>query len=54
MTDDDLVAAYSAPNRSYHNLRHIEDCLGLLAGVDGLSATNREILTKTMPGSQDI
>jgi len=48
MTHDDLVAAYTAPNRDYHNLRHIEDCLGLLAGVDGLSTTDREILTQAI------
>jgi predicted metal-dependent HD superfamily phosphohydrolase len=48
MTQDDLVAAYSVPNRHYHNLRHIEDCLGLLAGVDDLSAANREILTQAI------
>jgi predicted metal-dependent HD superfamily phosphohydrolase len=45
MNRDDLVAAYSAPNRYYHNLTHVEDCLGALAGVDDLSATDREILT---------
>jgi predicted metal-dependent HD superfamily phosphohydrolase len=48
MTHDDLVAAYAAPNRSYHNLTHIEDCLGLLAGVGGLSAVDRDILTQAI------
>jgi predicted metal-dependent HD superfamily phosphohydrolase len=48
MTQDDVVAAYSVPNRHYHNLRHIEDCLGLLAGVDDLSAIDREILTQAI------
>jgi predicted metal-dependent HD superfamily phosphohydrolase len=48
MNHDDLVAAYSAPNRHYHNLAHVEDCLGALAGVDDLSATDREILTQAI------
>jgi predicted metal-dependent HD superfamily phosphohydrolase len=48
MTHDDLVAAYAAPNRYYHNLGHIEDCLGLLAGVDDLSAADRDILTEAI------
>jgi predicted metal-dependent HD superfamily phosphohydrolase len=48
MTQDDLVAAYSAPNRHYHNLRHIEDCLDVLAGVDGLSTRDRDILTQAI------
>ncbi len=48
MNHDDLVAAYSAPNRHYHNLKHIEDCLGALAGVDDLSAADREILTEAI------
>jgi predicted metal-dependent HD superfamily phosphohydrolase len=33
MNHDELVAAYTAPGRHYHNLKHIEDCLGALAGV---------------------
>jgi predicted metal-dependent HD superfamily phosphohydrolase len=45
MNHDELVAAYTAPGRYYHNLTHIEDCLGALAGVDHLSAAEREILT---------
>jgi len=48
MTHDDLVAAYAAPNRSYHNLNHIEECLDLLAGVDGLSAGGRDILIQAI------
>jgi predicted metal-dependent HD superfamily phosphohydrolase len=48
MNHHDLVAAYTAPNRHYHNLGHIEDCLGLLAGVVALSATDREILTEAI------
>ena len=48
MTHDDLVAAYAAPNRHYHNLRHIEDCLGLLAGRHDLSTTDRDILTEAI------
>ena len=48
MIPDDLVAAYAAPNRHYHNLRHIEDCLDLLAGVDGLSTRDRDSLTQAI------
>jgi predicted metal-dependent HD superfamily phosphohydrolase len=48
MTRDDLIAAYAAPNRHYHNLAHIEDCLDQLARIDGLSAAEREILTEAI------
>jgi predicted metal-dependent HD superfamily phosphohydrolase len=48
MNHDELVAAYTAPGRYYHNLQHIEDCLGALAGVDTLSAAEREILTEAI------
>ena len=48
MNRDQLVAAYTAPGRHYHNLTHIEDCLGALAAVDGLSAAEREILTEAI------
>ena len=48
MTRDDLAAAYTAPDRFYHNLTHIEDCLGLLAGVDDLPARDRDILTEAI------
>ena len=39
MNREELIAAYTAPGRHYHNLAHIDDCLGALARVDGLSAT---------------
>jgi predicted metal-dependent HD superfamily phosphohydrolase len=48
MNRDELMAAYRAPGRHYHDLRHIEDCLGALAGVDDLSATEREVLTEAI------
>jgi predicted metal-dependent HD superfamily phosphohydrolase len=48
MTRDDLIAAYAAPHRHYHNLAHIEDCLDKLARVVDLSATEREILTEAI------
>jgi predicted metal-dependent HD superfamily phosphohydrolase len=48
MNRDELVAAYAAPGRHYHDLKHIEDCLGLLAHVDGLSAAERDILTEAI------
>jgi predicted metal-dependent HD superfamily phosphohydrolase len=48
MTQDDLVAGYSAPNRHYHNLRHIEDCLDVLPDVHGLSTRDRDILTQAI------
>src|ERR1700760_2239730 len=48
MTRDDLIAAYAAPNRHYHNLAHIEDCLDQLARVDGLSAAERAILQEAI------
>src|SRR6267154_6598139 len=48
MNHDELVAAYTAPGRHYHNLKHIEDCLGALAGVNDLSAAEREILTEAI------
>jgi predicted metal-dependent HD superfamily phosphohydrolase len=48
MTRDDLVAAYAAPNRHYHNLAHVEDCLDKLAGIADLSAAEREILTEAI------
>jgi len=47
MNRDELIAAYTAPGRHYHNLQHIEDCLGALAGVD-LSSAEREILTEAI------
>ena len=48
MTRDDLVAAYAAPGRPYHNLAHIEDCLGKLAALPHLSAGERAILTEAI------
>ena len=48
MTRDDLIAAYAAPNRHYHNLAHVEDCLDKLARVDDLSAAEHEILTEAI------
>ena len=48
MNHDELVAAYTAPGRHYHDLRHIEDCLGALAGVDNLTSAEREILTEAI------
>lgn len=48
MNRDELAAAYMAPGRHYHNLAHIEDCLAALARVDGISATEREILSETI------
>src|SRR6266404_2283897 len=48
MTHDELIAAYTAPGRHYHNLSHIEDCLAALARVDNLSAAEREILIQAI------
>lgn len=48
MDREELVAAYTAPGRHYHNLAHIEDCLAALAHVGGLSATERETLTEAI------
>jgi predicted metal-dependent HD superfamily phosphohydrolase len=48
MNRDQLIAAYTAPNRHYHNLQHIEDCLAALAAVKNISATEREILTEAI------
>jgi predicted metal-dependent HD superfamily phosphohydrolase len=45
MNRDELVTAYTAPGRHYHNLAHIEDCLGALARVENLSPLDREILS---------
>lgn len=45
MTHDEMIAAYSATGRHYHNLKHIEDCLAALESVSGLSGRDREILT---------
>jgi predicted metal-dependent HD superfamily phosphohydrolase len=45
MTYDEMIAAYAAPGRHYHNLKHIEDCLAALESVSGLSERDRETLT---------
>jgi predicted metal-dependent HD superfamily phosphohydrolase len=39
-----LEAAYAEPHRRYHTRAHIEDCLGKLAAVQGLSARERRLL----------
>ena len=48
MTHDELIAAYTAPSRHYHNLSHVEDCLAALARVDNLYAAEREILVQAV------
>ena len=48
MDRQELVAAYTAPGRPYHNLAHIEDCLAALAQVDDVSSLDREILTEAI------
>ncbi|MGJ4997367.1 HD domain-containing protein [Bradyrhizobium sp. HKCCYLS3077] len=48
MTHDELVAAYTAPGRHYHDLGHIEDCLARLDRVADLSVGDREILTQAI------
>jgi predicted metal-dependent HD superfamily phosphohydrolase len=45
MNREQLAAAYTAAGRHYHNLTHIEDCLGALAHVENLSTLDREILS---------
>jgi predicted metal-dependent HD superfamily phosphohydrolase len=44
MTEDDMIQAYSAAGRHYHNLQHITDCLAALDGLAGLGNRDREIL----------
>ena len=48
MSNDALIAAYSAPGRHYHNLAHIEDCLDLLSSVENLSAAERDLLVQAI------
>ena len=48
MTREDLITAYTAPGRHYHNLAHIEDCLALLARVENLSEREHDILTEAI------
>lgn len=39
-----LEAAYAQPHRRYHSRAHIEACLTLLAGLEGLSSADRRLL----------
>src|SRR5262245_40831373 len=48
MNREQLIAAYTAPGRHYHNLAHIEDCLAALARVEDLSPRERDILTEAI------
>jgi predicted metal-dependent HD superfamily phosphohydrolase len=48
MNREQLIAAYTAPGRHYHNLTHIEDCLAALARVENLSTIEREILSEAI------
>lgn len=48
MNREQLVAAYAAAGRHYHNLSHIEDCLASLARVEGLSVAERETLSEAI------
>jgi predicted metal-dependent HD superfamily phosphohydrolase len=48
MNRDQLIAAYTAPGRHYHNLAHIEDCLAALARVENLSPRERDILSEAI------
>ncbi|WP_316188228.1 MULTISPECIES: phosphohydrolase [unclassified Bradyrhizobium] len=48
MTHDDLVEAYSAGGRHYHDLRHVQDCLDQLDRVADLSVRERESLTQAI------
>jgi predicted metal-dependent HD superfamily phosphohydrolase len=48
MTRNDLIAAYAAPGRHYHNLAHVEDCLGKLAAVPDLTEAERAVLTEAI------
>ena len=48
MTREELIAAYTAPGRHYHNLAHIEDCLAALARIEHLSERDYEILTEAI------
>ena len=40
-----LRAAYDEPQRRYHTLAHIEDCLARLAAISELSEHDRKLLT---------
>ena len=48
MNREQLIAAYSAPGRHYHNLAHIEDCLAALARVENLSQRERDIISEAI------
>jgi predicted metal-dependent HD superfamily phosphohydrolase len=48
MNREELVAAYTASGRHYHNLTHIEDCLSALTRVENLSPLDREILSEAI------
>jgi len=40
---DELIRAYSSPNRYYHNLTHIEDCLSVFDQATFLAAHPEEV-----------
>jgi predicted metal-dependent HD superfamily phosphohydrolase len=40
---DELISAYSAPNRFYHNLTHIEDCLSIFDQTEFLTTHPEEV-----------
>ncbi|HEX6270769.1 MAG TPA: hypothetical protein VFZ43_11065 [Anaerolineales bacterium] len=40
---EELISAYSSPNRFYHNLTHIEDCLSLFEQAKFLAAHPEEL-----------
>ena len=48
MDQEALLPHTPRPDRHYHNLAHIRDCLVELAHVDGLSDAEREILTEAI------
>ena len=48
MSNDALMTAYTAPGRHYHNLAHIEDCLGALSSINGLSAADHDLLVQAI------
>jgi len=42
-TFDELIQAYSSPERFYHNLVHIEDCLALFDRTNALAIHPEEV-----------
>jgi predicted metal-dependent HD superfamily phosphohydrolase len=48
MNREQLIAAYSAPGRHYHNIAHIEDCLAALARIENLSPRERDTLSEAI------